>query len=172
VYYDEDSRGHLVPDDAVAALARLAQGGPVLELGVGKRTTQSPRPSAPRRFGSARTASGACCPQPSATFTPPELDLMAHLAGLQLASRHAGRHGRPFDASSTHHVSSYVIALRPNRPDRIEDVNRPAAGRGFRATPPTACWMTFWPYPSPGRGLFLMIVNTVPPENSRRGMAR
>jgi cyclopropane fatty-acyl-phospholipid synthase-like methyltransferase len=34
-YYDEDSRGHLVPDDAVAALVLLAQGGPVLELGIG-----------------------------------------------------------------------------------------------------------------------------------------
>lgn len=38
---------------------------------------------------------------------PPELDLMARLAGLELRSRHGGWRGEPFSASSGSHVSIY-----------------------------------------------------------------
>ncbi len=38
---------------------------------------------------------------------PPELDLMAHLAGLRLRDRWGGWKREPFTADSTHHVSVY-----------------------------------------------------------------
>jgi hypothetical protein len=38
---------------------------------------------------------------------PSELDLMARLAGLRLEARWGGWDRRPFDASSTSHVSVY-----------------------------------------------------------------
>ena len=44
---------------------------------------------------------------------PPELDLMARLAGLELETRHAGWAGEPFTAESPSHVSVY---RRPPRP--------------------------------------------------------
>lgn len=46
---------------------------------------------------------------------PPELDLMARLAGLELETRHAGWAGEPFTAESPSHVSVY---RHPPRPDR------------------------------------------------------
>lgn len=39
---------------------------------------------------------------------PSELDLMAQLAGLRLASRAGGWHNEPFTAASTTHVSTYT----------------------------------------------------------------
>jgi SAM-dependent methyltransferase len=41
---------------------------------------------------------------------PSELDLMAQLAGLRLRDRWSGWKGKPFDSSSTIHVSIYVKA--------------------------------------------------------------
>ncbi len=42
---------------------------------------------------------------------PEELDSMAAIAGLQLASRHADWQGTPFDEHSSHHVSVYHRAV-------------------------------------------------------------
>jgi SAM-dependent methyltransferase len=42
--------------------------------------------------------------------TPPELDLMARLAGLRLRQRWGGWSGEPFTATSAHHVSFYELA--------------------------------------------------------------
>jgi hypothetical protein len=41
--------------------------------------------------------------------TPPELDLMARLAGLRLRKRWGGWSGEPFTAASAHHVSVYEL---------------------------------------------------------------
>jgi hypothetical protein len=44
---------------------------------------------------------------------PPEFDLMARIAGLQLRHRWGGWSGEPFTAASWRHVSVYEIASRP-----------------------------------------------------------
>jgi hypothetical protein len=44
---------------------------------------------------------------------PPELDLMARLAGLRLRGRYGGWNGEPFTATSWRHVSVYELA--PNQ---------------------------------------------------------
>jgi hypothetical protein len=44
---------------------------------------------------------------------PPEFDLMARIAGLQLRQRWGGWRGEPFTAASWRHVSVYEIASRP-----------------------------------------------------------
>ncbi len=47
---------------------------------------------------------------------PPELDLMARIAGLQLVSRAAGWGDEPFDRDSTRHVSVYRHLPLPSDP--------------------------------------------------------
>ena len=42
---------------------------------------------------------------------PPELDLMAQLAGLRLRDRSGGWRGEPFTSESTTHVSVYEKPL-------------------------------------------------------------
>ncbi len=44
---------------------------------------------------------------------PPEFDLMARIAGLQLRHRWGGWGGEPFTAASWRHVSVYEVASRP-----------------------------------------------------------
>jgi len=41
---------------------------------------------------------------------PAELDLMAHIAGFTLESRHADWTATPFTADSTSHVSVYALS--------------------------------------------------------------
>lgn len=41
---------------------------------------------------------------------PPELDLMARIAGFNLESRHGGWSEEPFTADSSGHVSTYRLA--------------------------------------------------------------
>lgn len=61
------------------------------------------------RFQRMRVAGGAVALSPLVLryAYPPELDLMAQLAGLQLRDRWGGWEKQPFDRSSTMHVSVY-----------------------------------------------------------------